>query len=197
MGVRRRLGLIVVLALGLVAGGAHATDAADSGQRPDPALRQALERALEGSDSFANRFDAEVWLMDMSTRLRRRIPDPDRRLRLLKLVHYEARRADLEPEWVLALIDVESDFRRFAISSAGARGYMQIMPFWLDELDRPDGNLFRPALNLRMGCTILRHYLNIENGNLTRALARYNGSLGQTWYPERVFRALRRRWHPQ
>ncbi|WP_018719012.1 lytic transglycosylase domain-containing protein [Arhodomonas aquaeolei] len=197
MGVWRRLGLIVVLALGLAAGGAHATGAADSGQRPDPALRRALERALEGSDSFANRFDAEVWLMDMSTRLRRRIPDPNKRLRLLKLVHYEARRADLEPEWVLALIDVESDFRRFAISSAGARGYMQIMPFWLDELDRPDGNLFRPALNLRMGCTILRHYLNIENGNLTRALARYNGSLGQTWYPERVFRALRRRWHPQ
>lgn len=197
MGVRRRPGLIVVLALGLAAGCAHAITAADSGQRPDPALRRALEQALEGSDSFANRFDAEVWLMDMSTRLRRRIPDPDKRLRFLKLLHYEARRADLEPEWVLALIDVESDFRRFAISSAGARGYMQIMPFWLEELDRPDGNLFRPALNLRMGCTILRHYLNIENGNLTRALARYNGSLGQTWYPERVFRALRRRWHPQ
>ncbi len=170
---------------------------ASQGQRPDPALRDALERALSASDSFENRFDAEVWLMDMATRLRERMPDPQRRMEFLRLVHYEARRADLEPEWVLALIQVESNFQRFAISSAGARGYMQVMPFWLEELERPNDNLFRPETNLRMGCTILRHYLDIEDGNLTRALARYNGSLGETWYPNRVFNALRARWHPQ
>lgn len=167
------------------------------GQRPDAALRLALEQALNASDSFASRFDAEVWLMDMATRLRARMPEPERRLEFLRLVHYEARRAELEPEWVLALIEVESNFQRFAISSAGARGYMQIMPFWLDELDRPDDNLFQPKINLRIGCTILRHYLDVEDGNLTRALARYNGSLGETWYPNRVYRALRRNWHAQ
>ncbi|WP_435101565.1 lytic transglycosylase domain-containing protein [Arhodomonas sp. AD133] len=170
---------------------------ASSGQAPDPALRKALERALESSDSFRNRFDAEVWLMDMSTRLADDIPDPEERMNFLRTLHYEATRAELEPEWVLAVIEVESDFRRFAISSAGARGYMQIMPFWLEELDRPDDNLFRTETNLRMGCTILRHYLNIENGNLTRALARYNGSLGKTWYPNLVFDALREEWHAQ
>ncbi len=171
--------------------------AASSGQAPDPALRKALERALESSDSFRNRFDAEVWLMDMSTRLADDMPDPEERMDFLRTLHYEATRAELEPEWVLAVIEVESDFRRFAISSAGARGYMQIMPFWLEELDRPNDNLFRTETNLRMGCTILRHYLDIEDGNLTRALARYNGSLGKTWYPNLVFDALREEWHAQ
>lgn len=164
-------------------------------REPEPALRRAVEAAVEATDSFENRFDAEVWLTDMSGRLQERMPKPDRRLRFLRMVHYEATRADLRPELVLAVIDVESDFNRFALSSAGARGYMQIMPFWLEEIGRPGDNLFNTQTNLRLGCTILGYYLDKENGNVTRALARYNGSLGETWYPERVFQALSERWY--
>jgi soluble lytic murein transglycosylase-like protein len=170
---------------------------AQQGQAPDPALREALKRAVEAGDSFRNRFHAEVWLMDMSRRLAGRMPDAAERMRFLRILHYEATRAGLEPEWVLAVIQVESNFRRFAISSAGARGYMQVMPFWLEEIGRPDDNMFDTQTNLRMGCTILAHYLDVEDGNLTRALARYNGSLGQTWYPDRVYRALDAVWYPQ
>lgn len=168
---------------------------AQQGQEPDPRLRQALLEAVEEGDSFENRFVAQVWLMDMGQRLAERVPDPDERLRLLRKIHQEANLADLQPELVLAVIEVESNFDRFAISPAGARGLMQIMPFWLNEIGRPDDNLFDVLTNLRFGCTILRHYLDVENGNLTRALARYNGSLGQTWYPERVFRAWNRNWY--
>ncbi|MEX0729276.1 MAG: lytic transglycosylase domain-containing protein [Aquisalimonadaceae bacterium] len=163
----------------------------------DPALREALKEAANSTESFENRFVAEVWLLDMSLRLQRRVPDHQKRMQLLRKVHFEASRAELQPELVLAVIEVESNFNRFAISSAGARGLMQIMPFWLNEIGRPEDNLFHMATNLRFGCTILRHYLDIERGDLTRALARYNGSLGKTWYPERVYRAMDRRWYIQ
>ncbi|MGD8617333.1 MAG: lytic transglycosylase domain-containing protein [Gammaproteobacteria bacterium] len=166
-------------------------------ERPDDALRQILIQAVVSSDSFADRFDAEVWLTDMSRRLDARVPDPKERLLILKTAHYEATRADLPPELVLAVIDVESNFDRFAISYAGARGLMQVMPFWLDEIGRPEDDLFDIRTNLRMGCTILRHYLERENGDRVRALARYNGSVGKTWYPQRVFKALARRWYRQ
>ena len=166
-------------------------------ERPDAEMRQTLLEAINSSDSFQDRFDAEVWLTDMSSRMGRRIEDPEERLRILKQVHYEARRANLEPEVVLALINVESNFDRFAISSAGARGLMQIMPFWLDEIGRPGDNLFDVATNLRFGCTILNIYLKREKGNLHKALARYNGSVGKHWYPQRVFKALRKTWYQQ
>ncbi len=130
----------------------------------------------------------------MSGRLRSRVTNPIERLEILRNVHREASAAGLDPELVLAVIDVESNFDRFAISSAGARGLMQVMPFWLEELGRPDDNLFRIRTNLSFGCAILRIYLDMERNNLSRALARYNGSLGKTWYPERVFKALRARW---
>ncbi|MCC5811581.1 MAG: lytic transglycosylase domain-containing protein [Ectothiorhodospiraceae bacterium] len=162
----------------------------------DPRLRAALIDAVKSGVSFENRYVAQVWLMDMSSRLERILPDPEERLQLLRMVHQEAHQAELEPELVLAVIEVESAFNRFAISSAGARGLMQIMPFWLNEIGRPDDNLFHTRTNLRFGTTILRHYLDVENGNLTRALARYNGSLGQTWYPERVFKAWQNNWYP-
>lgn len=161
----------------------------------DPDLRQALMHAVHDSASFTNRFAAEVWLLDMSTRLRRMMPDLGRRMALLKTVHAEATRAGLDPQVVLALIQVESRFQRFAISSAGALGLMQIMPFWVHEIGRPDDNLFDMRTNLRYGCTILAHYLKIEKGNMTRALARYNGSLGKYWYPDRVQTALQSRWY--
>jgi soluble lytic murein transglycosylase-like protein len=167
-------------------------------ERPDDTLRELVREAVAASDSFEDRFDAEVWLVDMATRLagRPEAPGPDERLELLRLVHAEARRADLQPELVLAVIEVESNFDRFAISEAGAQGLMQVMPFWLEELAQPEANLFRPRTNLRIGTTILRHYLDVERGDLRRALARYNGSLGENWYPDRVFRALNQRWAP-
>jgi soluble lytic murein transglycosylase-like protein len=166
-------------------------------ERPDDTLRRALIKAVNSSDSFADRFDAEVWLTDMSYRLQSRVPDPEERLKILKTVHYEARRAGLDPELVLAVIHTESNFDRFAISSAGAQGLMQIMPFWLDEIGQTDDNLFHITTNIRFGCTILSYYLQQENGNLYRALARYNGSVGQSWYPNRVYNALSTRWYRQ
>jgi len=184
---------LVAGAMSLCLAGAQAATT----ERPDNELRHILIQAIDSSDSFADRFDAEVWLTDMSRRLDRKVPDPQERLLILKTAHYEATRAELPPELVLAVIDVESNFDRFAISYAGARGLMQVMPFWLDEIGRPDDDLFDIHTNLRMGCTILRHYLDRERGNRTRALARYNGSVGKTWYPQRVFKALGKRWYRQ
>lgn len=166
-------------------------------ERPDESLRRLLVSAINETASFDDRFDAEVWLLDMSSRLRKTAPDPVERLEILRLVHLEAARTQLDPELVLAVIQVESNFDRFAISSAGARGLMQVMPFWLGEIGRPNDNLFHIRTNLRMGCTILRYYLDKENGDLPRALARYNGSVGKSWYPNRVFKALRKHWYPQ
>ena len=166
-------------------------------ERPDESMRQALIDAVNSSDSFDDRFHAEVWLSDMSRRLESRVTDPQERLTILKLIHYEATRAGLDPELVLALINVESNFDRFAISSAGALGLMQIMPFWLNEIGRPDDNLLDINTNLRFGCTILGIYLKRENGNMYRALARYNGSTGKRWYPNRVYLALSKHWYRQ
>lgn len=163
-------------------------------ERPDDDLRDVLEKAIGESDSFRDRFEAEVWLMDMSTRLKSRVPDDTARLDLLKNIHYEAKRADLAPELVLAIINTESNFDRWAISHAGAQGLMQIMPFWLKEIPQAGDNLFDIRTNLRFGCTIFKHYLKREKGDFQRALARYNGSLGKVWYPNRVFSALRKRW---
>ncbi len=160
----------------------------------DPELVAALRAAVNESDSFEDRFDAEVWLLDMSTRLERYVRDPEERLYILRLVHAEARRAGLEPELVLAVIDVESAFDRYAVSVAGALGLMQIMPFWMDEIGRPGDNLLHINTNLRYGCTILKYYLDKENGDLRRALGRYNGSLGKRKYPNKVIDRLTRKW---
>lgn len=155
-------------------------------QAPEPKLRDLLQQTVAEAESFQDRFDAEVWLVDMSARLKRYVPDPQERLSLLRLVHQEASKAGLTPELVLALIHAESHFDRFAISSVGAQGMMQVMPFWKAELGRPQDNLTDNATNLRYGCTILSYYLKRENGDISRALARYNGSLGQTRYPSKV-----------
>jgi len=193
-GLRRRSpGLLPgLLAAGLLLAAA-APSAADQ-EGPDPVLRELLREAAAEAHSFDDRFHAQVWLVDMSQRLGNRIDDPQERVRILKRVHYEARRVKLPPELVLAVIDVESNFDRFAVSRAGARGLMQVMPFWLDEIGRPDDNLFHIDTNLRLGCTILRYYYDMEDGDLQRALARYNGSLGKSWYPNRVLDKLRLTW---
>ena len=167
---------------------------ADQSQVPDEGLRVLLKQAISDADSFKDRFDAEVWLVDMSRRLAPIVPDPEKRVNLLKQIHYEATRANLRPELVLALIEVESRFDRFAISRAGAIGLMQVMPFWLNEIGRPKDNLFDIHTNLRLGCTILRYYMDKEKNDLTSALARYNGSLYSYKYTNRIFRVLDKRW---
>ncbi len=163
-------------------------------EEPDPELRRVLREAANASDSFGDRFDAEVWLTDMSARLERQVADPEERIEILTRVHYEAQRAELEPELVLAVIEVESNFDRYAVSVAGALGLMQVMPFWRNEIGRPGDNLLHIDTNLRYGCTILRFYLDKEKGDLRRALGRYNGSLGKRKYPNKVIDKLTRKW---
>ena len=135
------------------------------------------------------------WLTEMSRRLEKRIPDRQGRIEFLKTVYYEAQRAGLDPQLVLGLIQVESGFKKYAVSSAGARGYMQVMPFWVKLIGSGDQNLFHLRTNLRFGCTILRHYLDIEKGDLYRALGRYNGSLGSPEYPNLVRRSWEGQWN--
>ena len=135
---------------------------------------------------FADPVEGQAWLTEMSQHLQKKLPDKAYREDFLISVHYEATRAGLDPQLVLALIQVESAFKKYAVSSAGARGYMQVMPFWVQSIGSSDHNLFNLRLNLRYGCTILRHYLDIERGNLFRALGRYNGSLGREKYPNLV-----------
>ena len=162
-------------------------------------VRAAMAAALRDRDApglnFSSADDAHRWLYEMSKRLAGRIPDRASRIQLLKLVHYESLRAGLDPQLVLGVIDVESGFRKYAVSRAGARGYMQVMPFWIRQIGNAKDNLFHTRTNLRYGCVILRHYLDMENGDASRALGRYNGSLGELRYPARVFAALRARWH--
>ena len=175
----------------------HLVLAEEVNQRTDPELKVLLKKAASDGDTFADRFDAEVWLLDMSLRLEQKVPDSGFRIELLKNVHYEATRSQLTPELVLAVIEVESNFNQFAISSAGARGLMQVMPFWLNEIGQPGDSLFRVHTNLRYGCTILKYYLDREKGNLRAALARYNGDVAGREYPARVDYALRNRWYRQ
>ena len=130
----------------------------------------------------------------MSQRMEKRMPDKAVRHDFLKTVHYEATRAGLDPQMVLGLIQVESGFKKYAVSSAGARGYMQVMPFWVKHIGTSEQNLFHIRTNLRYGCTILRHYIDIEKGDLFRALGRYNGSLGRPEYPNMVVGAWRNGW---
>ena len=163
----------------------------------DPELRGLLKQAIAESDSFVDRFDAEVWLTDMSTRLSRQVPDAEERLEILRIVHKQATRSGVAPELVLAVIDVESNFDRYAISSAFALGLMQVMPFWLEELDLSDtdfNQLFEMELNVLLGCQILKYYLDMEGGDLIQGLARYNGSTGQRWYADRVITRLTTKW---
>jgi soluble lytic murein transglycosylase-like protein len=185
------------MALGGLTLAPAASAGTDDRQAVDPELRELLKQAASETDTFGDRFEAEVWLTDMSRRLEARIPDARFRIELLKQVHHEATRAGLLPELVLAVIEVESNFDPFAISSAGAQGLMQVMPFWRNEIGKPEDSLFRIRTNLRYGCTILKYYLDKENGNLWRALARYNGDRSGYVYPARVNRAFDTRWYRQ
>ena len=161
-------------------------------------VRASLHKAVADNASpklaFISSAEGEAWLSSMSKRMERRLPDVEQRREFLSSVYYEATRAGLDPQMVLGLIQVESGFKKYAVSSASARGYMQIMPFWVKLIGTQEHNLFHLRTNLRFGCTILRHYVDIEKGNLYRALGRYNGSLGQPDYPNLVLGAWKNNW---
>ena len=158
------------------------------------ALHAAVSDRAAPEPKFDSIEDKINWLTEMSRRLEKRIPDRQARLELLKTVRYEAQRAGLDPQMVLGLIQVESGFRKYAVSSAGARGLMQVMPFWVKLIGSKDSNLFHLRTNLRFGCTIMRHYLDLEKGDLFRALGRYNGSLGKPEYPDMVRATWEKQW---
>ncbi|TMI08387.1 MAG: lytic transglycosylase domain-containing protein [Betaproteobacteria bacterium] len=194
--LRLSLGRLVLASLlGLAPAAAHA------GAQIEEALAANVQNSLHRSVSdypaphlvFATDVEGWAWLADMSSRLAAKIPDWPTRRDFLVTVQYEASRAGLDPQLVLGLIQQESNFRKYAMSSAGARGYMQVMPFWLRQIGTPEHDLFTLRTNLRYGCTILRYYLDLENGDLYRALGRYNGSLGRADYPSAV-RASMQRW---
>ena len=176
----------------------HGTAALGGNQLYGPLVASAQARLhtslVDGAPpilAFESKEQARAWLDAMAGRLANAMPDRYERERLLVTVHYEASRAGLDPQMVLGLIQVESAFRPYAISSAGARGLMQVMPFWKDTIGSTSDNLFELRTNLRYGCVILRHYLDMESGDLNRALGRYNGSLGRMEYPNQIYAAWR------
>ncbi len=158
------------------------------------ALSKAVSDRAPRTSAFKSKLDEVEWLTAMSQRLEKRVRDHGTRIALLKSVHYEASRAGLDPQLVLGLIQVESGFKKYAVSSAGARGFMQVMPFWVKLIGTKSDNLFDMRKNIRYGCTILRHYLDMEKGDLYRALGRYNGSLGRPEYPRLVEAAWKKQW---
>lgn len=157
-------------------------------------LRLFLEQTIGEAGSFEDKYDAEVWLVDMSARLEKYVDDPQQRLEILKQVHFASRKTELPPELVLAVIEIESHFNRFAISRVGAQGMMQVMPFWKDEIGRPEDNLTDNVTNFEYGCRILQFYIEKENGKLFPALARYNGSYPRTVYSNKVYEAWLNHW---
>ncbi|HEX4300375.1 MAG TPA: transglycosylase SLT domain-containing protein [Gammaproteobacteria bacterium] len=163
--------------------------------QPDPDLIYLVQQATDDPDDFRDDYDRQVWLTTMSTRMVDLIPDSQQRMDLLKLIHKEATRAKLPPELVLSVIQVESKFDAYAISKAGAVGMMQIMPFWLKLIGRPDDSLVHAQTNLRMGCTILKYYIIKTHGDLRAALQRYNGATVGIDYSDQVLKALSQRWY--
>ncbi|HEU4653087.1 MAG TPA: transglycosylase SLT domain-containing protein [Steroidobacteraceae bacterium] len=163
-------------------------------RQQDPELGAALEKAREAGECFEDRFDQQVWWAAMEPKLRKVVQDQQERTQILEHVHCEAKRLKLPPALVMAVIDVESRFDRWAVSSAGAVGLMQIMPFWPRQLGMTNSELVRIPQNIRMGCTILKFYLDREKGDYTKALARYNGSTGRRNYADAVLTRLANRW---
>lgn len=165
-------------------------------------LHSAIINPIQPHLVFSTKEKADAWLNDMSARLKKISPkdpliqDDFMRTRLLTTIQYESIRAGLDPQLVLSLITVESRFNKYAISSAGARGIMQVMPFWVKQIGASGQDLLNVQTNIRFGCTILRHYLQIERGDMFMALGRYNGSRGQATYPNLVFSAYNRYWQP-
>lgn len=183
--------LLVSLCLGA---SAQAQALAPQQYEVDDILRTLLRQSIEQADSFEDRFDAEVWLVAKSHSLQRFIKDPEERFRILRLVHREATRAGVPADLVLAVIQIESAFDPYAVSRVGAQGMMQVMPFWKKEIGREQDSLIDLETNLRYGCTILKYYIDKEKGRWAEGLARYNGSYGKYWYPEKVMTAWQKYW---
>jgi len=196
LSMRRILSLMGAILLVLVSLPARA------GNQVEEALASNVQNSLHRSVSdypaprlvFPTDVEGWAWLADMSSRLASKMPDWPTRRDFLITVQYEATRAGLDPQLVLGLIQHESNFRKYAVSSAGARGFMQVMPFWVRQIGNGGHDLFTLRTNLRYGCTILRYYLEIEQGDLYRALGRYNGSLGRGEYPNAVLASMNRYW---
>jgi soluble lytic murein transglycosylase-like protein len=194
-GRRARADFAAWLAAGLLALATGAFAGAQQNELLSASVRASLASAVNDRGNADIRdMDTRVWVRAMTARVSTRIADEEHARAFLAMVRYEAMRAGLDPHLVLAVIDVESKFRKYAVSHAGAKGFMQVMPFWVKEIGEPAHNLFNERTNLRYGCTILRHYLDREKGNLANALGRYNGSLGQPGYPNLVLRAWKERW---
>lgn len=180
--------LIIALACLVLSAAAHAD------RQQDPELGKLLSQALAADTCFEDKWDQQVWLVAMEPQLKRIVKDDTERSLILYHVHCEAKRLQLPPGLVMAVIDVESRFNRWAVSYAGAVGLMQIMPFWPRELGMTNDELVRVQKNIRMGCTILKFYLDREKGDYGRALARYNGSVGRRNYSDLVLGRLAQRW---
>ena len=191
---RRRSALMLsrVLTL-LLAGTACAVLSQTNPEHPDEIdldLLAYLEQDVLEEQGFTDSFEAEVWYESMFPRLQVFEIADQEKIQILQSVHAESRSSGISPNLVLAVIEVESSFDRYAISRAGAQGLMQVMTFWKKELGRPEDNLTDPYTNLKYGTSILSYYLEISQGDTTEALSRYNGSYPQTWYAERVYRAM-------
>lgn len=163
-------------------------------RQQDPALGRFLQKTLKEAPCFEDQFEKKVWLATMEPKLKKAVKDDAERAEILHHVFCEARRLQLPPGLVMAVIDVESRFDRWAVSSAGAVGLMQVMPFWPNQLGMTNHELVRIPQNVRMGCTILKFYLDREKGDYTKALARYNGSVGRRNYADLVLVRLANRW---
>ncbi|HVP32401.1 MAG TPA: lytic transglycosylase domain-containing protein [Steroidobacteraceae bacterium] len=167
---------------------------AHADQQLDPALREVVAHAIAQAQCFSDQFDSAVWYTLMEPRLRPLVKNRDERVEILKQVYCETHRtgeARLPPGLVMAVMAVESRFDRWAVSSAGAVGLMQVMPFWPEQLGMRRYELVHVAPNVHMGCAILRYYLGFEHNDVRKALARYNGSPGKRDYPDRVLTAWR------
>jgi len=195
MGLRRSRTLAACAALILAVAPLFAFAGAQIEERLAPSVVAGLARSIADNPvpgDYAYRTNIVPWVAEMSRRLANKFADERERREFLATLHYEATRAGLDPQLVLGVIHHESGFKKYAISSASARGYMQVMPFWTRQIGAPDHNLFNLRTNLRYGCVILRHYLDIEHGDYYRALGRYNGSLGRAEYPNAVIGAATR-----
>ncbi len=196
MGIKRlllyALAILFVSTSGLALAGGQKEEALSAKVRAS--LQKSMADTASTHTAFRNQADEQAWLNEMSKRLAKRMPDPTERMEFLTTLHWEASRAGVDPQLMLGLIHVESGFRKYAVSPVGARGYTQVMPFWVRSIGTPDHNLFQLRTNLRYGALILRHYIDMENGDLYRALGRYNGSLGRPEYPNLVVGAWKKHW---
>jgi len=184
--------MLRLLAVVVLASGSYAF--ATMPEEPDPVLVARLARAMADDAGQSDHFDAEVWLLSTAPKIARFVADEQERLQILDTVYQQARRNGIDADLILAVMHVESAFDRFAISKVGAQGLMQVMPFWRNEIGRPQDNLTDVVTNIRYGSTILAHYLEVSKGDLIEALARYNGSRGRLHYPELVVYRYRGTW---